>query len=215
MRQRQRKVVSNVLGVFGLRKVRMLRDFRKLLQREDVGPIIRRFFINTLFDSTFMLLGIVVGVAFAPNASLGVVLITMVSSSLALGISTGVSVYEAESLERERKISELEMALFRDLGGTRIERTARSIIALVALINFSTPLVSCAVTIVPLVLAASDILTVSVAAWLSIVLALSTLFSAGAYFGRLGGKNPWIKGSRMVVFGLTAFLVGVLLHALI
>jgi len=193
----------------------MLNNLRKMLQREDVGPIIRRFFINTLFDSTFMLLGIVVGVAFAPNASLGVVLITMVSSSLALGISTGVSVYEAESLERERKISELEKALFRDLGGTKIEKAARSVIAVAALINFLTPLVSCAVTVTPLALAASGILTVNVATWLSIILALSTLFSAGAYLGRLGRKNPWIKGSRMVIFGLAAFLIGMFLHALI
>ena len=94
-----------------------MRSLREILRREDVGPIIRRFFINTLFDSTFMLLGIVVGAAFAADASLGVVLVTMVASSLALGISTGVSVYEAESLERERKIYELERALFMDLKG--------------------------------------------------------------------------------------------------
>jgi hypothetical protein len=50
-----------------------------------------------------MLLGIVVAAAFAQNSALGSVILTMVTSSLALGISTGVSVYEAESLERERK----------------------------------------------------------------------------------------------------------------
>ncbi len=196
-------------------KMNMLRNLKETLQREDVGPIIRRFFINTLFDSTFMLLGIIVGAAFAPNASLGVVLITMVSSSLALGISTGISVYEAESLERERKISELEKALFRDLSGTRIEKRARSVIALVSIINFSTPLISCAVIISPLALAACSALTVDIAVWLSIILALSTLFSAGAYFGRLGKKNPWMKGLRMVIFGLAAFLIGFLLQSLV
>jgi len=193
----------------------MLHNLKETLQREDVGPSIRRFFINTLFDSTFMLLGIIVGAAFAPNASLGVVLITMVSSSLALGVSTGVSVYEAESLERERRISELEKALFRDLSGTRIEKRARSVIATVSIINFLTPLISCAVLISPLALAACNALTVDIAVWLSIILALSTLFSAGAYFGRLGKKNPWIKGLRMVVFGLVAFLIGFLLQSLV
>ena len=192
-----------------------MHNLRKTLQKEDIGPIIRRFFINTLFDSTFMLLGIIVGVAFAPDLSVGIVLITMVSSSLALGMSSGVSVYEAESLERERKISELEKALFRDLSGTRIEKGARSVVAVAVLINFSTPLVSCAVTMWPLALAASNILATSVATWLSVALALSTLFGAGAYFGRLGKKNPWIKGLRMTIFGLIAFLVGVFLHALV
>lgn len=69
-----------------------------------------------------MLLGIVVGATFGADVNLGVVLVTMVTSSLALGISTGVSVYEAGSLERERKIAELEKALFRDRSDTKIEK---------------------------------------------------------------------------------------------
>jgi len=192
-----------------------LKNLRKMLRREDVGPITRRFFINTLFDSTFMLLGIIVGAAFAADASLKVVMVTMVTSSLALGISTGVSVYEAESLERERKISELEKALFRDLRGTKIEKLARSITMLIALINFSTPFVSCVVTILPFLLAASNILEVDVASWFSVTLALGTLFSAGVYMGRLGKTNPWKKGLRMAVFGLVAFIIGYLLDALV
>jgi predicted membrane protein (TIGR00267 family) len=162
-----------------------------------------------------MLLGIVVGAAFAANAGLGVVLVTMVTSSLALGISSGVSVYEADSLERERKISELEKALFRDLSGTRIEKTAKSITIMIALLNFSTPLVSCAVTITPFILAASKLLEVDIASWLSVVLALSTLFVAGVYMGRIGNKNPWTKGLRMVGFGFIAFIIGFLLDTLV
>jgi len=192
-----------------------VRSLRRMLKREDVGPIIRRFFINTLFDSTFMLLGIVVGAAFAADASLGVVLVTMVTGSFALGISTGVSVYEAESLERERKIYELERALFMDLKGTKIEKTARSITILVALINFLTPLFSCAVIILPFVLVALDVLEINSASWFSVILALSTLFGAGVYMGRLGKKNPWKKGVRMVCFGLIAFIIGFLLDSLV
>jgi hypothetical protein len=102
-----------------------LEDFRKVLSREDVAPLLRRSFVNTLFDSTFMLLGIIVGVAHASGAGLRAIALTMATSSLALGISTGVSVYESELLERERAISELERALFRDLEGTWIERSAK------------------------------------------------------------------------------------------
>jgi predicted membrane protein (TIGR00267 family) len=192
-----------------------MRGLREKLRREDVGPIIRRLFINTLFDSTFMLLGIVVGVAFAAEASLGVVLVTMVTSSLALGISTGVSVYEAESLERERKITKLESALFMDLKGTKIEKSARSIVILTSLINFSTPLVSCAVAITPFLLTALNLLEIHVASWVSAVIVLCTLFCAGIYLGKLGKKNPWIKGLRMVFFGLIAFTIGYLLNSLI
>jgi predicted membrane protein (TIGR00267 family) len=188
---------------------------REALRREDVGPIIRRFFINTLFDSTFILLGIVVGAAFAVDASLNVVLVTMLTSSLALGISTGVSIYEADSLERERKIVELEKALFMDLSGTKIEKTARSTTILTVVINLLTPLVSCAVMISPFVLTAWKILDIHVASWCSVILALGALFGAGVYLGKLGRTNPWAKGLRMAAFGSIAFFLGFLLNAFV
>jgi predicted membrane protein (TIGR00267 family) len=158
-----------------------------------------------------MLLGIVVGAAFASEPNLRLVIVTMVTTSLALGISTGVSVYESESLEREREITELERALFRDLSGTKIEKSARSIILMISAINFTTPLVSCAVAISPFILVAANILPIAIGAWLSVALALSTLFATGTYMGRLAKKNPWIKGLRMAAFGVVAFLAGYVL----
>jgi predicted membrane protein (TIGR00267 family) len=187
----------------------------KTIKHESVGPIIRRFFINTLFDSTFMLLGIIVGSAFAADAGLNIIVLTMLTTSLALGISTGVSVYEAESIEQERKISDLEKALFTDLKDTSIEKTAKSTIILATLINFATPLFSCAITITPFIFVAMGLLHIDAAAWISVTLALSTLFVAGVYMGRIGKTNPYIKGLRMVAFGILAFVIGVLLDTLL
>ena len=193
-----------------------LKTLRETLKHESVGPIIRRFFINTLFDSTFMLLGIIVGSAFAGAAAgLNVIIITMLTTSLALGISTGVSVYEAESLEQERKIADLEKALFTDLKDTSIKKTAKYTILIATLINFATPLFSCAVTISPFILVAMGILPLNIAGWISVALALSTLFGAGVYMGRIGKTNPYKKGLRMVAFGVLAFVIGFLLNLLI
>ena len=191
-----------------------MNGLRETLERESVGPIIRRFFINTLFDSTFILLGIIVGSAFAADAGLNIIIVTMLTTSLALGISTGVSVYEAESIEQERKISDLEKALFTDLKDTSIEKTAKSTIILATLINFATPLFSCAITITPFIFVAIGLLHIDIAAWISVSLALSTLFGAGVYMGRIGKTNPYIKGLRMVAFGVLAFVIGVLLDTL-
>jgi len=191
-------------------------NFQETLKHESVGPIIRRFFINTLFDSTFMLLGIIVGSAFAGAAAgLNVIILTMLTTSLALGISTGVSIYEAESLEQERKIADLEKALFTDLKDTSIQKTSKNTIIIVTLINFATPLFSCALTITPFVLVAIGILPLDIAGWISVVLALSTLFGAGVYMGRIGKTNPYKKGLRMVAFGILAFVIGFLLNLLI
>ncbi len=188
---------------------------RETLKHESVGPIIRRFFINTLFDSTFMLLGIIVGSAFAADAGLKVIIVTMLTTSIALGISTGVSVYEAESLEQERRIADLEKALFTDLQDTSIEKTAKNTIILATIINFATPLFSCAVTVMPFIFSLIGILQIEIAGWISVTLALSTLFGAGVYMGRIGKTNPYKKGVRMVAFGVLAFAVGYLLDWLI
>lgn len=192
-----------------------LKTLRETLKHESVGPIIRRFFINTLFDSTFMLLGIIVGSAFAGVAAgLNMIILTMLTTSLALGISTGVSVYEAESLEQERKIADLEKALFTDLKDTSIQKTAKYTIIIATLINFATPLFSCAVTITPFILVAIGILPLDIAGWISVALAFSTLFGAGVYMGRIGKTNPYKKGLRMVAFGVLAFVIGFLLNLL-
>ena len=187
----------------------------KTLRTEEAGSIIRRFFINTLFDSTFMLLGIIVGSAFTTEANLGVIMVTMVTSSLALGISTGVSVYEAESLERELKISKLEKAMLTNLDNTVVDRESKSITTTATVINFLTPIFSCIVTILPFTFVAMQILEMNFASWLSVALALSILFAAGVYLGRIGKKNPWIKGLRMTGFGIIAFVIGFLLESLV
>jgi len=204
----------NLVSIWRKEKVNFgfLRDILKDL---DLGSALRRFFINTLFDSTFMLLGVIIGSAFSENPDLRVILATMVTSSLALGISTGVSVYEAESLERDRKIAELERALFRNLDETTIAKSARKATTVISLINFLTPLTSCAVTASPFLVTFLGMLEVRSAAWLSITLALGALFLMGAYLGRLGKRNPWIKGLRMLTFGVLAFIIGYWIERLI
>jgi predicted membrane protein (TIGR00267 family) len=185
------------------------------MKSKDIGPILRRFFINTLFDSTFMLLGITIGSAYLSNPDPSVILATMISSSFALGISTGVSVYESESMERERRIVELEKALFRELDNTKIEEEAKTATSITSLINFLTPLASCAAIAFPFLLVSLGILDPVMAPWLSVGLAMGIIFLAGTYLGRVGKANPWIKGLKMVAFGFLAFFIGFLIQALV
>jgi len=189
-------------------------DLGEKIRSARFGSAFRRFLTNTVFDSTFMLLGVVIGSAFE-NPDLRLILSTMLTSSLALGISTGVSVYEAESLEQDKRIVELERALFRDLDETAIARSAKNTITVISLLNFLAPLVSCAITISPFLLVALGILEIGLASWISIGLALSILFLAGACLGKLGGTNPWIKGLRMLMFGIVAFALGWWIESLI
>jgi len=192
-----------------------LARFWRNLHSLNIGPSLRRFFVNTLFDSTFMLLGVIIGSAFSDNPDIEVVIGTMLTTSLALGISTGVSVYEAENLERGIRISQIEKAMIKDLGDTVIAESARKATLVISLANFATPLASCGVITVPFILVLQGVTDLRSAAWISIGLALLILFSAGVVLGRLGSRNPWLKGLRMLGFGLLAFAVGYLVEGLI
>jgi len=50
----------------------------------------------------------------------------------------------------------------------------------------------------------------NVAVWLSLVLATGLLFSIGVLAGRLGGRNPIVKGCEIVVFGAVVFALSYL-----
>ena len=190
---------------------RLKLDF--LLEKSrEISPILRRFLINTLFDSTFMQLGIIMGSAFAASADLRLTIGTLVASSVALGISTGVSVYESETLEREKKIVELEKALFRKLDNTTIAENFKSYARILAVVNFLTPLLCCVIVSTPLLFATLKLVDGATASWISVISALGILFITGTYLGRLGKQNPFVKGVRMVVFGVIAFIVGFLIQ---
>lgn len=184
-----------------------------LLQKSrEIGPILRRFVTNTLFDSTFTQLGIIIGSGFAANVDLRLTIGTLVASSVGLGIATGVSVYESETLEREKRIVELERALFRKLDDTMIAENFRSYAMILAIVNFVVPLFCCAVVSLPLIFAMLKLVDGATATWISVISALGILFITGTYLGRLGKQNPFVKGLRMVVFGVIAFVVGLLIR---
>ncbi|HDQ06190.1 MAG TPA: hypothetical protein ENN36_05670 [Candidatus Bathyarchaeota archaeon] len=187
-----------------------------LLKRiREIGPILRRFFINTLFDSTFTLLGIIIGSAFVAVPDLRLLIGTAVTSSLALGISSGVSVYESETMERERRVVELEKSLFLNLENTVITEHHRTYALILSFVNFLTPLLCCGILLIPFVLALFQLLDIIIASWISVTLALSLIFVAGTYLGRGGKMNPLLKGLRMVFFGVVAFAIGYFIQVLI
>lgn len=178
---------------------------RTILRTPETGPAMRRYFVNTMFDSTFVILGVIIGSAFSPDPSIRVVIATILTSSVALGISTGVSVYEAEKMEQERRIKEIEKALLSSLKDTQVERMSEVSILLISLVNFSAPLIGCFVSLLPfLVLGSSDI---RLAAWIASGFGISILFVTGGLMGRMFNQNPLIKGIRMAIIGGIAFAI--------
>lgn len=180
-------------------------QIRTAMSMPETGPALRRYFVNTIFDSTFVILGVIIGSAFASDPSYTLVIATILTSSFALGISTGVSVYEAETMEQDRRIKEIEAAMLSSLQDTEIRRLSRISILMIAIVNFSAPLMACAVAIIPfLVIGESD---VQLGGWVACALALAILFVTGALMGRISGRNPVVRGTRMAIIGAAVFLI--------
>lgn len=186
---------------------------RRFRLAHDVSELFRRYFINTLFDATFVVLGIVSATAIVEHASVHVTLGTLAAACLAIGISTGMSVYEAERVEAELRMAKLERAMLTDLEDTDVHRGLRTYRALVSLVNFAAPLLVFAVTAIPFMLnLAVGWPGVREAAEASIVLAVAIVFASGLALGRLLDQSPLRQGLRMTMVALATFLLLVLLQ---
>lgn len=183
----------------------MGKKIRAVLEEPETGPTMRRFFVNTMFDSTFVILGILIASAFSSEPNLRTCIVTIITSSVALGISTGISVFEAETMEQSIKMREMERAMLTSLEDTHLHSISKLTIILVAVVNFTAPIMSGAITLTPFLLVGEN--DIRLAAYISLALAITILFVVGAAMGRAGERNPWVQGARMAVAGVAAFLV--------
>lgn len=179
--------------------------FKEAMSLPETGPALRRYFVNTMFDTTFVVLGIIIGSALTADADKGLVISTIITSGVALAISTGSSVYEGESLEQARRLDEIGRAMLRAVDETNLGKASKTSAAIIALSNSMAPLMVSAIIISPFFLLGDE--TLLVAAEVSIVLAIAMLFVTGFIMGRLSERNPWWKGLRMAMVGLAAFVI--------
>lgn len=198
--------------VSGYRRHRVRKELLRS-SRDDSSEIFRRYFINTLFDSTFVVLGILAASAFIPEGNPRVALGAIFAACLAIGISTGVSVYEAEHTETEIRLSRLERAMLAPLSDTEIGRGMVARRMLTSLVNFSAPLLVAGITSTPILLFDIGVIpSFGTAALLSSGLGLAIVFAAGFYLGRLTPRSPWLKAIRMTLVALLTFAVLVALE---
>jgi len=190
-----------------------LRDLAQRMFVSDPTQLFRRYFINTLFDSTFVVLGILAATALSAEADVDLALGALFAASLAMGISTGVSVYEAEHTEGELRMRRLERAMLSPLKDTDVGREIRFARYAVSLVNFLAPLVVAAITSTPILLFRAGLLPdLATAASLSGALGVGIIFGTGYFLGGLTGRHPWKKAVRMSAVALLTFGALVLLE---
>ena len=178
------------------------RKLRQVLDVPETVPALRRFFVTTTFDAAFVMLGIIMGSAFSSEPNYRILVVTIITTSIAAGISTGVSIFEAESLEQTIRLREIEKALLVSLEDTEIRNIARWSAFVIAAVNFCSPIITGFVLLAPFLIFPQDIRT---AAWISAGLTIAILFITGAVMARSGERNPLVQAARMAIVGIFAF----------
>jgi len=167
------------------------------------------YIINTLFDAIFTILGIVVGGAFGSIIDIRAIIGTILIASISLGVSSGFSVYEAESIQEEKRINKIEEALLTDLENTLITEESKVNTVLSAILVFFTPLLVCLITLVPFILVNLGLIGVNRSIFYAVIIDLLLIFLTGMVFG---GEKRLLKGLRMTILGGLVFIIGIVLN---
>ena len=181
-----------------LEAVSYLREYDKLA---NISEIARRYFAMNAFDGVLTIIGVLMGNLVAGVNSAQIVLSTGLATSVAMGISGLWGAYLTESAERQRDLQELSRVTLTDLTDTRIGRASRAAGVIVAVVDGISPFLAALIVLIPFFFAGSidDLTNVY---YLSLGLALLTLFSLGLFLGN-------ISRGRMIVYGFKTVLAGV------
>ena len=182
----------------------------RLLGREDVRTIARRYFVSNGFDGTLTSIGLVVGAVLSgvPDG----LTVVKIGLGAAVGLTTSAvwSVWEIERAETKAEILRLERAMLTDLDDTRIQRDRSGARLFHAVMSGLGPLVGILVPLTPF-LFEGDLLTMVEAALVSVGLGVGVLGAFGAYMGSISGQRWYVAAARMALAGVVVAVINVLL----
>lgn len=187
--------------------------WREYSRISDAGSIARRAFANNSFDGVLTMVGVVMGSFVVGVEDATVVLVTGMSTAVAIGISGGWGAYLTESAERRHEITELEQATLSDLQGSKIGRAARSAVVIVAAVDGLSPFLAAFFVVIPFFFA-SLLPSIEYAFYASLLMALLALFGLGAYLASISQENKMIYGIKTVIAGVVSMGVTLLIERL-
>ncbi len=189
-----------------------LAGIRRVLGKDDVRALARRYFVANGFDGTLTSTGVVVGAVLAGQDSGFAVIAIGLGAAVGLGTSGIWSVWEIERAETSREREKIESAMLTTLADTRYSRDLRNEQIVLSLSAATGPVLGILITLIPF-LFEGTLLSMTQAAVLSVALGVCLLGSIGAYMGHISKQRWYIAAIRMglagiVVAGLTVLLPG-------
>lgn len=169
----------------------------------DVSSIARRYFAMNAFDGVVTIIGVLAGAMAAGIERASVVVVTGLTTAVAMGVSGFTGAYLTEAAERERDLQRLGRSTLRDMHDTRVGRAARFAVVVVTVVDGLSPMVAAALVLTPFY----------VVAWLpsitwayrgALVFALLVLFVLGLFLGRISKGGMLAYAIKTTVAGLVA-----------
>lgn len=159
------------------------------------------------------MVGVVMGSFVVGVKDSAIVLITGLSTALAIGVSGGWGAYLTESAERRRDLAELERTTLTDLHNSKIGKAARSAVVIVALVDGLSPFLAAFVVVIPFFFA-RFLPSVDYAYYASLGMALLALFGLGAYLANISEENKLAYGIKTAVAGVVCMGLTLLMERL-
>ncbi len=189
-------------------QLKRLQEYSEIAQ---VGEIARRYFAMNAFDGVLTIIGVLMGNLMGGVQEAKIIVVTGLSTSLAMGISGLWGSYLTESAERRHEIEELERYTLTDLTDTKIGKASRMAAVIVSIIDGLSPFLASVLVLIPFFFA-SLFTVVTWAYYTSFGLALLTLFGLGIFLGHISRENLVLSGLRTVVAGVVCMVLSYLLE---
>ncbi|AXR80069.1 VIT1/CCC1 transporter family protein [Natrarchaeobaculum sulfurireducens] len=189
---------------------RRLARFRRVLEKDDVRSISRRYFIANGFDGTLTSIGVVVG-AYLSGIDQGLTVVAIgLGAAVGLGTSGVWSVWEIERAQALAEQEQLEQAMLTELEDTRVQREHRASQIVHATASATGPILAILLTLSPLALE-GVVLTMGQSVLASIAVGVAILAAFGIYLALISKQRWYVAAVRMGLAGLVVAAINVFL----
>jgi len=192
-------------------KLQLLKE--KVHQYDDIAniaEIARRSFGNNAFDGILTMIGVLIGSMASGVKDPRVVIITGLTTSVAIMISGAWGAYLTEISERKKSLNELGRSTLTDLNGSLIDRASRFAALAVSLVDGLSPFLGAILVLIPFFFS-SLFPDIYILYYSALGAALLALFALGVWLGYVAEENLFIYGLKTLLAGVVSMLIGSLI----
>ena len=192
-------------------KLQLLKE--KVDQYDDIAniaEIARRSFGNNAFDGILTMICVLIGSMASGVKDPRVVIITGLTTSVAIMISGAWGAYLTEISERKKSLNELGRSTLTNLNGSLIDRASRFAALAVSLVDGLSPFLGAILVLIPFFFS-SLFPDIYILYYSSLGAALLALFALGVWLGYVAEENLFIYGLKTLLAGVVSILIGSLL----